>query len=48
MRVGTVGSCAFFLEAAGLMFVEAGVSVSAVGEEGALNKYNNYIKSFNK
>jgi hypothetical protein len=37
MGVGAVGSRAFFLEAAGLVFVEAGVAVAAVGKEGALN-----------
>ena len=38
MCEGAVGLHALFLELAGFVLVEAGLSVSAVGEEGALNE----------
>jgi hypothetical protein len=38
MSEGAVGLHAFFFVLAGLVLVEAGLSVSAVGEVGALHK----------
>jgi len=37
--IGAIGFHTFFLEFAGLMGVEAILSVSAVGEEGTLNEF---------